>query len=237
MRDVGSLVHPGVLDQSAVPSRMQVARIAPALTGAKLDDMDAVAALRLPDGMEWLVNVSDEVDDELQRLDAVVAGRTLVAQHALEILDPVHYAILVVVLCPLVPVLRAVAVPRIGEALRVLGNIDKMPVVGLVALGTNLVRPVGDRRQSVVADERLDVALGDLGQALLRDVGDDPMPLLPPAVEGDCRGEHRCQHRHRCPFHRVPDWSPGRWVDSALAFTCLRMALRMRPEKGLTRLQ
>jgi len=87
-----------------------------------------------------------------------------------------------------VRILRAVAVPRIGEALSILGNIDKVPVVGLVALGANLVGPVGDRDQSVVADQRLDVALGDLGQALLRDVGDYPVPLLPPAVEGDCRG-------------------------------------------------
>ena len=43
----------------------------------------------------WVVDVPDEVDDELQRLDAGVAGRTLVAQHPLEVLDPVHYAVLV----------------------------------------------------------------------------------------------------------------------------------------------
>jgi hypothetical protein len=41
-----------------------------------LGDVDAVAALRLPDGVEWLVDVPDEVDDELHRLDAVVAGRS-----------------------------------------------------------------------------------------------------------------------------------------------------------------
>jgi len=70
-----------------------------------------------------------------------------------------------------------------------------------------LIGPVGDRGQSVVADQRLDVALGDLGQALLRDVGDDPMPLPPPAIEGDCWDKDRCQHRCRRPFHRVLGWA------------------------------
>ena len=93
-----------------------------------------IAAFRLPDGMEWQVDVPDEVDDELQRLDAVAAGRTLVAQHALEVLDPVHHAVLVVVLRPLVRVLRPVAVPRIGEALRVLGNIDDLCAVRLYTI-------------------------------------------------------------------------------------------------------
>ncbi len=188
MRHVAFLIHPGVLDQAAVPSRVQVAGIAPASVGAELDDVDAVAALCLPDGMEWLVNVPDEVNDELERLDAVVAGRTLVAQYPLEVLDPVHHAVLVVVLRSLVRVLRAIAVPRIGEALCVLGNIDEVPAKGLVALGANLVRPIGDRGERVVADQRLDIALGDLGQALLRDVGDDAMPLLPPAVRGRLPG-------------------------------------------------
>jgi len=82
-------------------------------------------------------DVADKVDDKLQRLDAVVAGRTLVAQDPLEVVDAIHHAILVVVLRALVRVLRAIAVPRIGEAVRVLGNIDKVPVVRFGALGTN----------------------------------------------------------------------------------------------------
>ena len=134
----------------------------------------------------------------------IAAGRVLVAQHPFEILDPVHDAIPVVVLRPLVRVLRAVAVPRIGEALRVLGNIDEVPAEGLVALGTNLIRPIGDRGEGVVADQGLNVALGDLGQALLRDVCDDAVPLPSPAVEGDCRGEDRYEYGQCCPFHPCP---------------------------------
>ena len=70
MRHVRFLVHPGMLDQAAVPSRVQVALVPPAPVGAELGDVDAVAALRLPDGMERLVDVAYEVDDELERLDA-----------------------------------------------------------------------------------------------------------------------------------------------------------------------
>jgi len=115
-------------------------------------------------------------------------------------------------------VLRAVAVPRLGEALRVLGNIDKVPAEGLVALRTNLVGPVGDRGQSVVADQRLDVALGDLAQALLRDVGDDPVPLPSPPVEGSCWGEDRYQYGGCCSPHRVPGWPSARLLTFLLQF-------------------
>ena len=54
------------------------------------------------DGMEWLVEVPDEVDDELQRLDSVLAGRILVAQHAPEVLDAIYHAVLVVLFHPFV---------------------------------------------------------------------------------------------------------------------------------------
>ena len=53
----------------------------------------------------------------------------------------------------------------------------RLRVASFVALGANL-----DRGKGVVADQRPDVALGDLGQAFLRDVGDDPVPLPAPAV-------------------------------------------------------
>ena len=59
-------------------------------------------AMICSDGMEWLVEVPDEVDDELQRLDSVLAGRILVAQHAPEVLDAIYHAVLVVLFHPFV---------------------------------------------------------------------------------------------------------------------------------------
>jgi len=43
----------------------------PALSCAKLRNGNAVAASRLPDCMERLMHVADEVDEELQGFDAV----------------------------------------------------------------------------------------------------------------------------------------------------------------------
>jgi len=93
-----------------------------------------------------------------------------------------------------------------------------VPAESLVALGANLVGPVGDRGQSVVADQRLDIALGDLGQALLRDISDDSMSLPPPAVEGDCRGEDCYQYGGCCSPHRVPGWPQARLLTLLLQF-------------------
>jgi hypothetical protein len=73
-------------------------------------------------GMEGLMNVADSASMRSPR------GAFLSPQNPLEIFDPVHDAVLVIILCPFVPVLWAVAVPRMGEALRVLGNIHEVPV-------------------------------------------------------------------------------------------------------------
>jgi len=58
---------------------------------------------------------------------------------------------------------------------------------------------------------------GELGQALLRDVGDDPVPLLSQAVDSDRCG--RCQHCNCRSFPGLPrpslgsraDGGQGRW--------------------------
>src|ERR1035441_2018425 len=83
----------------------------------------------------------------------------------LEHFDPIHHAVVMVGCRALVLALGQKTVPLVGEARSVLGNIDKMPVVGFVALGSNLVRPVCDGCEARIADQRANPLFRVLGQA------------------------------------------------------------------------
>ena len=61
-----------MLNEPAVPSTVQVAGMPPALSSAELCNGDPVPASRLPDCVERLMHVADEVDEVLQGFDAVI---------------------------------------------------------------------------------------------------------------------------------------------------------------------
>ena len=112
----------------------------PALCRSELTDSDPIAASRLPDGVERLMHVTDEVNEELQGFDTVISRGIAIGENLLEYLGPIHHAVVMVGCGILVPAVGQKAVPLVGKPGGILGNIDKMPVVGFVALGSNLVR-------------------------------------------------------------------------------------------------
>ena len=59
-----------------------------------------------------------------------------------------------------------------------------MPIVGFVALGANLVRPVCNGCEARIADQRANPPFRVLGQAGLGEGGDDFVPFSPPAEKG-----------------------------------------------------
>jgi len=99
------------------------------------------------------MHVADEVDEELQGFDAVVPWGIAVGENLLEYLHPIHHAVVMVGRRALVPAVRQKTVPLVGEARSVLGNINKMSVVGFVSLGSNIVRPVCDRCEARITDQ------------------------------------------------------------------------------------
>jgi len=98
------------------------------------------------------MHVSDEVDEELQCFDAVILQSIAVGENLLEYFYPIHHAVVMVGCRALVPAVGQKTVPLVREARGTLGNIDKMPVVGFVALASNLVRPVCDRCASPISE-------------------------------------------------------------------------------------
>ena len=58
--------------------------------------VNIISAPSLSDGVHGLVNISDKVHQEFQRLNSVLPGRAVVGQHPLENIDAVNHAIVVV---------------------------------------------------------------------------------------------------------------------------------------------
>ena len=91
----------------------------------------------------------------------------------------------------LVPAVGQKTVPLVGEARSTLGNIDEMPVVRFVPLGSNLVRPVRDGCEARIADQRANPPFRVLDQAGLSQRRHDLVPSGPPAYKG--RRYEQCQ--------------------------------------------
>src|ERR1035437_2193682 len=72
MSDVCISCHARVLNESGVPSTVQIAWMPPAPSCAELRNGDPVPASRLPDCVHRLMHIADEVDEELQGFDAVI---------------------------------------------------------------------------------------------------------------------------------------------------------------------
>src|ERR1035437_10798537 len=103
--------------------------------------------------MERLMHVTDEVQEELQGFDAGIPWGIAVGENLLEYFYPIHHAVVMVGCRAVVLAVGQKTVPLVGEARSTLGNIDKMPVVRFVLLGSNLVRPIRDRCEAGITDQ------------------------------------------------------------------------------------
>jgi len=139
-------------DQSAVPSAVQVAWMPPTLGRAELRYSNSISACCLLNCVEGLVNVTDEVDEKFQGFDACFSRGVSVRENVLEYFYSIHYAVVVVGVRILMPAVREETITLGGKTRSILGYVNKMPIVCLVALWPNFVCPVCDRRKARVAD-------------------------------------------------------------------------------------
>jgi hypothetical protein len=95
-------------------------------------------------GVEWIAvaNTLDLITSDLPYRAAQSFGAY-----------PIHHAVVLVGCRAFMPVVRQKTIPLVGEARSVLGNINKMSVVGFVSLGSNIVRPVCDRCEARITDQ------------------------------------------------------------------------------------
>jgi len=121
---------------------MQVAREPPTFGGTEFGNTNLISACRLPNGMERLVNVTNEMDKEIQGFDARFSLGISVSQNVLEDLYPIHHTIVVIGSCILAPAGGRKTIALVGESHSILGYVNELPVVGLVPLWSNFVCPV-----------------------------------------------------------------------------------------------
>ena len=176
--------HARVLNQPAVPSTMQIAWMPTALSRTEFCNCNPISASRLPNCMERLMHVTDEVDEELQCFDAVIPWSSPIPENLFEYFYAIHHAIVMVGCRALVPAVGQKTVAVVGKAGGILGDIDKVPIVRLVPLGPNLVRPVRDGCEAPIPDQRTNPSFRILGQAGLSQRPHDLVPFRPPADKG-----------------------------------------------------
>src|ERR1017187_6304514 len=96
----------------------------------------------------------------------------------------------------LVPAGGQKTVSLVGKPGGILGNIDKMPVVRLVAIRPNLVCPACDGSEARIANRGANPGSCVLGQAALAQRRQDVVPLTSPADNG--RTCEQCHDNPRC---------------------------------------
>src|SRR5262249_9609695 len=183
----------GVLEQEAVQGQMEIAIVVAALGRAEGRQLDIVAATGFFHRMQRLMQVADKVHKPLERLQTALTRGVAVTKNLLENLDAIDYAVVVVRVGVLVLVLRTEAVTRLGEARRVLRDINIVPARALVAVFSHLVSPGGDGSQSVISQKKLQVGAGGGSQARLREIGNDGVPFRPPGRK--LSGNETCQEQ------------------------------------------
>jgi hypothetical protein len=173
----------GVLEQKRVPGPVQVAIIVTAFGRAEDGKLNVIAAAGVVNGMERLVQVTDKVDDPFQRFQAVRARGFFIGKDFAENFNAIDNAIVVVSLRVLVVILRPEAVTLLRKAGGIFGDIDKVPVITLIAVSSDLVSPTGNGSKTVCAEQELEIFFSERRQARLGDIGDDGMAFGTPGYE------------------------------------------------------
>src|SRR5690606_10190459 len=127
-------------EQAAVPQRVQVGAEAVPAAVAQVDLCTVATAVVRVAGMHRLVYVAYEVDDEFQRLQALLAAAAAVAQNRGLVVDRFDHA---------VAAIRAVALTLVAAG--VFADVHVVPARAAPAqvriVGAQLVGPGGDARQ------------------------------------------------------------------------------------------
>src|SRR5207237_10595977 len=82
--NIGLFGAPGMLKQSSVPDIMKITGTAATLGRPELHNMYVVAAARLSNGVQGLMNIANKLDDKLERFYALFLWCFPVGQSLLE---------------------------------------------------------------------------------------------------------------------------------------------------------
>ena len=134
----GAGIAPQRLDHIHIPDVMQIGAFAP---DGNLHLIAAPVVIVL--GMQRLVHVGDEMDQEAQRFGAHAVTQLAVGQNAHVLFDLRHHA----------GVVRTIAPGIIAGRLK--RNVDIMPRPGIAPLVADLVRPVGLQHQHRLAAQKM----------------------------------------------------------------------------------
>lgn len=187
-----------LVDEQGVPDGMEVG----GLGVAEPADLDAVAAEVVGlAGVEGLMEVAGEVEEELEGFDALLLGGGGVAEGGLHLVeggDDVAGGVLGGV--------------SVGGAV---GDVDVVPGVGLLpgGIGADLVGPVGGFGEGLGAEEVPDGLEGLGREMVFGDLAGDAMAGFAPGEQGDGGAEETEDDAHGgldSVWHRGDGLSPGR---------------------------
>src|SRR6516162_7846132 len=144
-RDVLRLTSTGMLDQTVVPRTMEVARCVLSskwtIGASEKANADCVTAGCIANGVKRLMHIPHEMHKKLERLFPIPTSRreSLFKQR-----DPVDHAVLVVRGRSLVLIGREKTIAAFQKGVTAFRYIDEMPVVRVITLRSDLVRPASD---------------------------------------------------------------------------------------------
>src|SRR5579864_1843663 len=159
---------------------MQVAWPRPALRRSELHHVNVISAAGFSDSVQRLMNIAYKVHQKLERLNSIRSRGIPIRQHALENLNPIDYAIMVVMVRFWVFFIDAKTIPALHEPVRIHGDIHKMPAISFWTLASDFVRPSGGGCQIIVAQKFVNALASRAGKVRPCDVADDLVPFGPP---------------------------------------------------------
>jgi len=165
--EVLRLAHADPLDHCSVPDRVQVSRVA-----QEVDDSPVAPPVAVVGDVERLVQVAHEVDQESQRLRAVLRSRGRIGQHLPVVLDGRDDA-------------EPAATVPLGQVDGIRQrNVDVVESVRIVPVLADVVRPHRRLGEVLAAQNVANSVPRVRRQAQLGQPGDDPVAEVPPTRGG-----------------------------------------------------
>ena len=143
--------------------------------------VNIISAARFADRVHGLVNISDEMHQEFQRFHPLLPRRISIREHLLEHGDTVDYAVVVILLCIGVLLIRTMAIAGLEKSTRIHWNVDKVPAVGFRAIVPDIVCPNSNCGQIIIAQQFVDFQSRGRSQSRFGNLADNAMALWSPS--------------------------------------------------------
>jgi len=169
-----------MINHSLVPQLVQTAWPSAAPRLAKRRNMDVVSPARFPDGMQGLVQVGNEVHEEFQRLNALRSRRPTVSENGFVDVNSIDHAVVMVGQGGWMRHIRVKTISRLRKSFCTPRNVYEMPARSLRTFVADLIRPVRNGREVVVAEQIFNLALGCFAQMMFGDFRHNAVPRRSP---------------------------------------------------------